>query len=177
MQQLLLSDNFRIPAQFGGECLNGQRKNRRPFSSKDALHVVMRSTLATGGRSFLLPRNANYIRNQIDACSKRFGIRVYRFSINSNHTHFLLRARKKRDLTGFLRVFSGKVASFIMGAKKGSPLQVPFWQYRPFSRIVAFGRAFKIALGYVVRNELESLGLIPYSDRQTRKATPRCDSS
>lgn len=52
-------------------------------------------------------------------------------------------------------------------SKKGSPLLKGFWDSRPWSRILAWGKAFKTAVKYVIKNEQEALGLIQH--RRSRK--------
>ena len=41
-----------------------------------------------------------------------------------------------------------------------------FWEYRPFSRIVNWGRDFKNCTSYLKQNILEALGFIPYTARK-----------
>lgn len=50
---------------FGGALLKGKRKNLRPLSSKDPIHIVMRSTFAKGNDSFLAQRNHAAISGKI----------------------------------------------------------------------------------------------------------------
>jgi hypothetical protein len=62
-----------------------------------------------------------------------------------------------------------------------------FWQFRPFSRVMRWGRDFKNGCKYVVQNTLEALGFIPYKPRRNHyaqwtqdwieKATSRFDDS
>lgn len=41
-----------------------------------------------------------------------------------------------------------------------------FWEFRPFSRVVNWGRDFKICLAYVKQNVLEALGFVNYRPRK-----------
>jgi hypothetical protein len=45
-----------------------------------------------------------------------------------------------------------------------------FWQFRPFSRVMSWGRDFKNGCKYVVQNTLEALGFIPYKPRRNHYA-------
>ena len=45
-----------MKADFGGDLLKGNAREQRPISNKRPMHLVMRSTLATGERSFLNAR-------------------------------------------------------------------------------------------------------------------------
>jgi REP element-mobilizing transposase RayT len=41
-----------------------------------------------------------------------------------------------------------------------------FWEFRPFSRIVNWGRDFKTCVQYLKQNVLEALGFVPYKARK-----------
>ena len=41
-----------------------------------------------------------------------------------------------------------------------------FWEFRPFSRIVNWGRDFKNCVQYLKKNVLEALGFVPYKPRK-----------
>ncbi len=82
---------FKTQKFFGGDLLHKKRKSQRPLSKKDSIHFVLRSTWAMGPNSFLAKRNHNAIRHIILKFSKKFGVRIYQQSINSNHLHLLLR--------------------------------------------------------------------------------------
>ena len=41
-----------------------------------------------------------------------------------------------------------------------------FWEFRPFSRIVNWGRDFKTCVQYLKKNVLEALGFVPYKPRK-----------
>jgi hypothetical protein len=57
----------------------------------------------------------------------------------------------------------------IMGSQK---LTKKFWDYRPFSRVVEWSKAYRIAKDYVLLNQLEGLGIIPYQPNRLRQLTP-----
>ena len=175
---------------FGGALLQGQRKSLRPLTSKDAIHFVLRSSLATGKNSFLQTRNRKVIDAILTSFAKKFAVRIYQRSINSNHIHLLLKITNRVLYRAFIKAITGKIASHVMGQKsfkafskmketaqrgygskyKGSghkpKLQQRFWQYRPFSRILSWGRDFKTCMQYLKQNTLEAFGVIPYSPRK-----------
>lgn len=171
MRQLLLNDDFHLPTGFGGEDLIGVRKGRRPFSSKQAMHIVFRSSRCKGPTSFLMPKRARFVRAILRRLSSAYGIRVYRTSLNSNHIHLIIRSFSKRDFVAFCRSFSGILAFHFLGAKKGNPFEGAFWDYRPFSRILLWGRAFQIACKYVEKNLMEAYGQIAYVPREATRRT------
>lgn len=45
-----------------------------------------------------------------------------------------------------------------------------FWEFRPFSRIVSWGRDFKTCVNYLKQNVLEALGFVPYKIRKNNYA-------
>ena len=168
-KQLTLTKEMIREVESGGDYSNGRRKSRRPFISKEALHIVCRSEIAKDELSLLLPKNRQRIDTLTNLLSIRFGIKIYDRATNQNHLHFLLRAQSKTALTSFLRALPGMLAMRITGAKKGSPLTIRFWTKRIWSRIVSFGRDFRAVKKYIMQNTLEALGLIPYTPRKIKK--------
>jgi hypothetical protein len=132
------------------------------------MHLVMRSTLAVGEWSLRRPENARIVDLLRAELTKRYGIKVYRFSNNGNHLHFLLRGRR-RAIQTFLRVFLGRLAALVTGARKALPLGRRFWDLPAWTRIVEWGKSFKVAASYVVKNLLEAEGMIAYEARKVRK--------
>lgn len=155
----------------GGEHSRGRRKLYRPISSVHAMHITLRSSLAKGQWSFLHARHRSYLREFIPKLARLFGVRLYSFSNNGNHIHLLARAYSRGALKRFLMALTGRIAQRITGARKGKPLGKKFFDYIPFSRIVSWGRDFRAVKSYVLQNELEALGVIPYQPRRSR-ATP-----
>ena len=133
------------------------------------MHVVMRSTLAVREWSLRAPQNSRIVDSLRRELCARYGIRLYRFSNNGNHLHFVLRGRSRRAIQSFLRVFAGRLATLITGAKKTLPLGHRFWDLPVWTRIVEWGKSYRTAASYVVKNLLEAEGLLPYEPRKTRK--------
>lgn len=182
----------------GGALLYKKRKVLRPLSSKDSIHFVLRSQWAMGSDSFLVTRNRKAIEQIINRFSKKFGVRIYRQAINSNHIHLLLRITNRILYRAFIKASSGKIASHVMGhqsfklfskartkLKKELKNQIPmkqmpeagdgskaqqlsqsFWQFRPFSRVVHWGKDFKTCVKYLKQNILEALGFVAYTPRK-----------
>lgn len=136
----------------------GSRKKVRPFNRKQALHVTMQSSQAKGAWGFLRHDNYFTILDLIERLRIRFQITVEKQSINSNHLHLLLRAKDKKALSGFLRALSGLIVRQITKTERGQKLSQKFWNQRPFSRIVTFGRDFAGVVKYIVMNVNESIG-------------------
>ena len=175
---------------FGGALLNGKRKSVRPLSKKDSIHLVLRSIWATGKNSFLVSRNYKVIENIIQCFAKKFGVKIYQLAINGNHIHLLLRITNRPMYRAFIKAVSGKIASHVMGhqsfvqfsslrqiTKSGDGLKTSdksqgFWQFRPFSRLVCWGRDFKTCVKYLKQNILEAFGFVPYTQRKDYYSKP-----
>lgn len=157
MKQPYLFKEFSRQAEFGGSLLSGKRKSRRHFSKKRPMHITFR----TNGDYTLFPKR-NKIQNLVIVLAKKHGVRVYERSINSNHLHLLLRTAVKISLQNFLRELSIKIVCLVTGTRKGKRLTRRFWKFRPWSRIVEWGRAFQTVKKYIFRNRLETEGRIPY---------------
>ncbi len=183
-KQLPLFKNQINLKYFGGSLLENKRKSRRPLSSKDSIHLVLRSSWAKGKDSFLAKRNCKKIEYSIKKFAKKFGVRIYQQALNGNHIHLLLRITNRSLYRAFIKAVSGQIASQVMGGQSfyqfsvsfknpeaGDGLKVSeksqsFWEFRPFSRIVKWGQDFKNCTQYIKQNVLEALGLIPYQDRK-----------
>jgi putative transposase len=171
------------PRFFGGLLLQGRRRGRRPLSSKEPIHLVMRSVWAVGGHSLLRRENKAEIEKLITIISHRFGVKVYRRAIASNHVHLVIRPIARTLYNKFIRALSGKVASQVMrgqsfkefkrllageGVHGTTEIQGKgqrFWQFRPFTRVLCWGRDYRGACAYVAQNVLEALGFLAYKPR------------
>jgi REP element-mobilizing transposase RayT len=148
----------RNPTAFGGSLLKGHPRGARPIRAKQPLHVVLRSSLARGPRSFLAPTRARRIENLVYRLGKKLDVRVYRFANSGNHLHLLVLPRSRESFHAFSRAFCGIVARITLVAERGRAKSVRFWDNRPFTRVVTWGRDFKGVDRYVKRNTLEAIG-------------------
>lgn len=173
---------------FGGRLLHGKRRKIRPLSSKEPIHIVMRSSWAKGANSFLSARNKNEIQKLINVISQKYFIRVYQVAIAGNHLHLILKISHRGNYKTFVRVLAGSIASHIMkkqsfklfknsvlNQERGDPhpgatelqgISQQFWQFRPWTRVLHWGKDFKKCCGYLRQNVLEALGFIKYKPRK-----------
>jgi REP element-mobilizing transposase RayT len=152
-------------SRFGGSLLKGNPKVRRPYNSGAALHVVLRSSRAKGPLS--LHRRYKAIRALICKQADTFGVRLYRVANSGNHIHLLLRpSADRKEFANFMRAISGLIARLILKAERGAKKGIKFWDARPFSRVVNWGKAFQICVHYVEKNILEALGFDELADEQ-----------
>ena len=178
----------------GGSLLYQKRKSKRPLSSKDAIHIVLRSSWGYGSNSFLLQQNKPAIQRIILRTSRKYFVKVYRQAIVSNHLHLIIKISDRKNYQTFIRVLSSLIASHVMKMQSyrvfkslllknaGDPPSPAtdagdkylkacseiqgkgqaFWQFRPFTKILHWGRNFKNCCQYLQRNNLEAMGFIQY---------------
>lgn len=149
----------------GGEYAKGKRKTARPFDRKRPIHIVMRASQAKGARALSSPQNRAKVKSIIESTAVTCGLTLYRYSINSNHLHLLVRTKDKKLFQKFLRAVSGWIARLISGARRGLP-KGRFWDALTFTRLADWGRPFENLKNYVVQNILESAGAIAYRPRK-----------
>jgi REP element-mobilizing transposase RayT len=155
---------------FGGIHLkNYNPKSKRPMDSKKALHLTMKSSQATGTKSF---KNENYeakIWEIISNHAERFQIKIYEYANGGNHLHLLIRAKHRDEFRAFIRTISGLIARLVGGGQRNHARNRRFWDARPFTRIVSFAKKeFATAKSYLHRNMLEIIGWMPYVARDMR---------
>lgn len=155
---------------FGGAYLNkGNPKKKRPISIKNSSHLVMRSLWAVGPRSLL--RHDEKIKEIVTAQAKVFGVKIYKRANGGNHLHMIVLPRSRIAFKGFIRAITGLIARTVLKAERGNPKGIQFWERRPFTRIVEWGRDYKRVCNYLLQDTLEALGFIDYQPRETRYNT------
>jgi REP element-mobilizing transposase RayT len=162
--EILQGNNIK---HFGGDFLkNSHAKEKRPISIKRSMHLVMRSSKAKSELSFL--RKDKRIKEVIATQARAFGVKIYRLANGGNHLHIILLPRSREAFNGFIRAISGLIARLVLGVERGKAKRLKFWDKRPFTRIVEWGRGFKTVSNYLLQNTLEALGFIPYQPRKYR---------
>jgi REP element-mobilizing transposase RayT len=174
------------PREHGGILSVNKRRSRRSLTTKEPIHVTLRSEIAVGERSLL--RHKDIIKAVMKKAEARFRIKVYRYSICSNHIHLVIRGKNRTEIQNFFRVFAGHTAQAILkrcpptqeeiekiaAAQKGCAKNLrKFWQYLIYSRLITWGREFTRVMDYLMRNTLEALHIIAYTPRKKARAGPR----
>lgn len=167
----------KIPKVFNpGRRTTRRSRLRRPVVSDQSMHVVMRSSLARGRLS--LHKNEAKIQKLIRQMSVNHGVRIYKFANVGNHIHIHLRVTRPIKWKGFISGLAGGIArsvgflrvpeeksvtvgrgGFLTGGQ--SDRSRGFWDARPFSRRVYWGRDFRTVRDYVTLNCLEAQGVVP----------------
>ena len=168
MRQQEFFNYLKSSKSFGGDLLKGANARQpRPLSTKNAVHVVMRSQLAKGPMSLRHHRHKKNVESIIRRQAEFWGMRLYKYANVGNHLHLLLRPSSRRRFFGFLRSIAGLIARAVLKAERGHAKGMRFWQARPFTRIVRWGGDFVRAKEYVELNAKEALGFL--SPRRMKK--------
>jgi hypothetical protein len=116
---------------------------------------------------FLKLQTAKFIKSIIEQTAERFYVTLRRNINVGNHLHLLIHAPTAEAQRNFLRTITALIARQITGSKKGSPSALKqFWDGRPFSRLVPWGRAYEAILKYLSLNSLEAIGFTKVSARE-----------
>lgn len=172
--QLKFNDpRFKKMLSYGGT-FRKKAKNRgaRPLSTKDSIHLVLRSTKATGTQSFRHHSKQARVHRLIQSHCRKFGISLQQFANAGNHLHLLIRLPKRHVYPRFIRGLTGALALAQTGASKIAKLKTRFWDFRPFTRVVQSRRGYQVARDYVLLNQLEALQIIPYQKQRLRSIEP-----
>ena len=137
----------------------------RPRASKEAMHLVLRSDRARGAKSLL--KYDAVVRAVIAKVAKRRGVRVYRIVNAGNHLHVTLKLSKQFLWHGFISGVTGGIARAI-GFKRDAGSRQGFWNSRPFTRVIAWGRDYNVVKDYHVLNQLEADGVVPPRSQMLR---------
>ena len=139
------------------------RKLARPIKDSKSLHLILRCGINRQG--FSLRKYVSLINTYILKFSNKFQVRIYKHTVNSNHVHILLKVQSRSDFKKFIRAVSASIAVSIKVQYEYEGL---FWQDRPFTRVVSWGREYDGVKNYVVQNFKEAVGFIIYKPRFDR---------
>ncbi len=154
---------------FGGSRLKSNPKTARPLNSKEAIHLVLKSSWATGSKSMLQKYNCDKIDYIIRSTAKKCEIRIYHFVNVGNHLHLVIKLDNLELYPKFIRAITGLISRHVLKRERG-PVdlsgkrvlrKIRFWVARPFSRIIAWGRDFKHIKNYMEKNRGQAKSAYP----------------
>ena len=168
MKQTILFKTGR--SDHGGD-LRKKRKGRgkRPLSTQNSLHLVLRSTKAVGKWSFSQPRNRKAIVDLTKRFGHEYGVKVLSMANVGNHIHYHVKLSNLFTYKRFIKALTGMIVSHVTGCGRGKPLPEPFWDLRPFSRVTYGYRGYLVLKNYVRLNHYESMGLLREQAREVLK--------
>jgi hypothetical protein len=156
---------------YGGELMKTRkgRSRPRPLSTRETLHLVLRSSKAKGDWSFAKKENRGKIQGILARFSRKYGVRILSYANVGNHLHFHIKLSNRYLYAPFIRALTAAIAMAVTGCSRWKPLKAQakdrFWDYRPFTRVVRSFRAFLNLKDYIWLNQLEGYG---YSRHQAR---------
>jgi REP element-mobilizing transposase RayT len=150
---------------FGGCILRSHPKEARPLSTKEALHVVLKSEWAIGPTSLL--NHSDFVDKLIRHWAKKCGVEIYQLVNVGNHLHLVVRLTKLTLYPKFIRTITALIARHV-GQKHRGPVRssktdtaeqeshFQFWLARPYTRIVAWGKDWENILKYMRKNRQDA---------------------
>lgn len=129
-------------AAFGGTLLkNANARTPRPISTKDFMHILLKSEMAVvaNGKDLRLLRKKAKIQEIITTRAADFGIKIHKTAIASDQVQLLVSVKTRKGFFNWMRRTTGLIARTMLEAEKGSPSNKSFWTYRPMTRIVLRG--------------------------------------
>ncbi|MAV91421.1 MAG: hypothetical protein CL676_08355 [Bdellovibrionaceae bacterium] len=136
-----------------GGSLKNSRKQRRILCSKRPLHLVLKSKKKS------LFKSRDFIRRTLNRQGEKFNHRILTWSVQKDHIHILLRISDRQNYIKFIRAFTG-----LLARKLGRGI----WKFRPFTRVLSWGRETWNVNNYIFRNEMEVFKFWKYKPREGR---------
>lgn len=171
---------------FGGDLSKGKRKVARPLATNRPIHLVLKSTRAKGQLSFL--NHQSHLDRVLKSVSKKWGIVIRRTAWVGNHVHCIIEVGSRfqyrawiRELTaGIVRTLSQRCRLRLneRGEMNRSSLLdsladlKSFFDHRPWTRIIEWGKDYRQALDYLTLNQMEAFGLRPSKSYSQMKRFP-----
>ncbi len=144
-----------IEKESGGSLtVKGKRKTARILDRRKPLHFVLKSKKIVN-----LYFHRILLRKFLFLYAKKFGIKVYKESVQKDHFHFCIKITNRQLYRAFIRALTGSIAQ-----KLGKGL----WVLLPYSRVVTWGWDFLGVLDYILLNDCEVAGNVPYASRGPR---------
>ncbi len=165
MQQLRFTDpRFKRASPHGGEhSRRAQFRVKRPLSTRDSMHIVIKSSLAKGKHSFR-GENLKTVNQLVTRVSHHYGVKIQRYANSGNHLHLIVHCRNRTMLERWMKILPQRLMFLVTKLTKNTSLfkligRKNFFDYRPFSRILVGRRSFRYCANYVEKNILEVEGL------------------
>jgi hypothetical protein len=165
---------------YGGELMKTRagRAGPRPLATRATMHLVLRSSKATGKWSFRHGENPAKIRALTTKFAARHGVKILSAANVGNHLHFHIKLGNRLTYRPFIRALTAAIAMAVTNTNRwtqaaknaaaasatpkspapGGRKRLRFWDYRPFTRVVESFRAWLNLRDYLLINELEGQG-------------------
>ena len=87
---------------FGGSLLEGKRKSARALSTKNPIHLILK----TSAQRVFTPGNRS-LERLIFAYASKYKIKIQRISLNWTHTHMIILIPTRAAYKAFIRTLTG----------------------------------------------------------------------
>lgn len=141
--------------QHGGVKTRGHRKLERPLSTKNWIHLILKSDKAKGPLSFLLPKNKQIIQSILRKKSKKFGVTLADGANVGNHLHLKIKIQNRESFQKFLKSVTCLIARQVTGACRGKKFG-RFWQGLAFTRVLTSSLEELNLKGYINANRIQA---------------------
>jgi REP element-mobilizing transposase RayT len=143
------------------------RSRPRPLSTQASMHLVLRSTKATGLWSFLHKNNQAKVRAILQKFSQKYAVKILSFANVGNHLHLQIKIANRFAYKAFIRATTSAIAMSVTGWSRWTKTidGERFWTERPFTQIVT---SFKYSLNlrdYIEINKIEGFGILKKAAR------------
>ncbi|MBX3035143.1 MAG: hypothetical protein KF865_14585 [Bdellovibrionaceae bacterium] len=98
------------------------------------------------------------MRATLHTHAKKSGLRILRYQNVGNHLHLIIQLTHRSQYAFFVRSITGRIAQ---------AMQIK-WDHRPFTRIITWGRDFLGMTNYMLKNQLDAMGLPRTPERVVR---------
>ena len=152
---------FRSPGlEHGGEHRRKSKgRGARPLSTRETIHLTLRSSRARGPMSFRAPKNAHKIDQLLEKFAAKFGVKVFSCVNNHTHLHIQMRLSNRQLYKPFIRALTAAIAMAVAGTSRWKKATEKFWDLRPFTRVAIGRKGFEFLRDYLDINRLESNGI------------------
>ncbi|MEQ1877665.1 MAG: transposase [Bdellovibrionia bacterium] len=158
--------------EYGGSlrCTRAGRVGSRPLSTRETMHMVLRSSKATGDWSFKKQKNEQKIKEIVARIAHKFGVRILSLGIVGNHLHFHLKLGNRFAYKPFVRGLTASITMAVTGVNRWTRVKgvggkgcesgsERFWDLRPFTRVVRGLKALLTLRDYIQLNQIEGYGV------------------
>ncbi|WP_413586225.1 hypothetical protein [Bdellovibrio sp. HCB274] len=76
--------------------------------------------------------------------ARKYRIELREHVNGGDQLQLLIKVKNREAFNGFIRAVSGMISMVVTGAAKTRSLKDKFWSFRPWSRVVALVRGYKI---------------------------------
>ncbi|WP_255490164.1 transposase [Bdellovibrio sp. KM01] len=118
------------------------------------MHVVLFSHQAKGTWSFRNHKNWKRISEILTLQARRYGVQLREVVNGGDHLQLVLKLKNRELFSSFIRAISGIIAMVVTGAAKTRALKDKFWDFRPWSRVVALIPKYSVRADQAVQKYL-----------------------